>query len=70
MGASQYVSPYNVALIYAGLGDRDRTFEWLEKAFEEHAEWMYHLGVDPRLRPYHADPRFNAILRRMGFPPV
>jgi len=70
LGASQYVSPYNVALIYAGLGNSDKLFEWLEKAYKERSEWMYHLRVDPRLRPYQADPRFNAILRRMGFPPA
>jgi len=70
MSATRYVSPYNIAAIYLGLGERDLTFVWLDKAFEDHSEWMHHIRVDPRFDPLHPDPRFNELLRRIGLPPV
>jgi hypothetical protein len=56
--------------VYEGLGDKDRAFQWLAKAFEERSPILaYYLKVDPlgdRLRP---DPRFADLLRRMNLAP-
>jgi TolB-like protein len=63
-----YVDPYAIAVVYAGLGDVDRTFEWLEQAFEERATWLtLFVKCDPRFDALRSDPRFGDLLRRMGF---
>ena len=58
----------NIAVVYAGLGDKDRAFEWFEKAFAERSmhSWIY---PDPRLDAIRSDPRFKDLMRRMGLPP-
>jgi tetratricopeptide (TPR) repeat protein len=58
-----YVSPYSVALIYVGLGDKEQAFEWLDKAKNERDESYIHLKVDPRLDDLRSDPRFAERLR-------
>ena len=65
----RYVPPFDSAVIYAGLGDKERTFEWLEKAFEERSWGMFRLKVDPRFDGMRSDPRFARLLRRMGLEP-
>ena len=62
----RYISAYHIATIYAALKDRDRAFEWLEKAFQERADWMVFLNVDPRFKSLHSDSRFADLLRRMN----
>ena len=64
-----YVSPYSVATVYARLGARDQAFEWLEKGFQDRCEDLTLLKIDPRLDALRSDPRFQALLRRMNFPP-
>jgi TolB-like protein len=61
-----YVPPYEIGMVYLGLGQKDRTFEWFAKAFEERSGWMAYLKVDPRLDPVRSDPRFADLLRRVG----
>lgn len=61
-----HVPATDTALIYAGLGDKDKTFAWLDLAYEEHAFTLSNLKVDPRFDPLHSDPRFNELLRRIG----
>ena len=51
------------------LGDKDRTFEWLEKGFQEKSAVMQYLKVDQTWDSIRSDPRFQNILRRMNFPP-
>ncbi len=63
-----YVSPYNIALIYAGLGEKDQALAWLERAFAERSTWMPYLKVDPGLDSLRSEPRFQDLLRRMNFP--
>ena len=63
------VSPSAFAIIYLGLGDKDQTFAWLEKAYEEHSPTILFLKVDPMWDPVRSDPRFADLLRRMGLPP-
>ena len=60
-----YVSPFDFALIYMGLGDKDQTFIWLEKTYEERADILQHIKVSPRYDSLRSDPRFDALLRRM-----
>jgi TolB-like protein/Flp pilus assembly protein TadD len=66
LSSRKYVSPYHVAIIHAALGDRDNAFALLNQAYEEQAEWMIYLGVDPRLDPLRGDPGFSELLRRAG----
>jgi tetratricopeptide (TPR) repeat protein len=65
----RYVSSYVIAHIYAALGDFDQACAWLEKAYEERTFELSNLNVDPRFDRLRSDPRFQALLRRMNFPP-
>lgn len=67
LSAQRYVSPYDVALIRAALGEIDEAFRWLEKAYDERVEWMIYTNVDPRLDPLRADARFSDLIVRLGF---
>jgi TolB-like protein/Tfp pilus assembly protein PilF len=66
LSKQRYVSSYHIALIYTGLGEKDRAFEWLEKAYEERSDLLVYLKVEPRLDSLRSDPRFADLLRRMG----
>jgi TolB-like protein/Tfp pilus assembly protein PilF len=66
--SKQGLGTWEVALVYAGLGDKDRAFEWLEKAYQVHDKGLIYLKVDPPLDPLRSDPRFQDLLRRMNFP--
>jgi len=70
MKKSQYVSPFSIARVYAGLGENDKAFEWFEKAFEERSgemvaiksEVLAHFMGDTIIR----DDRFQDLVRRVG----
>ncbi len=63
----RYVSPYDVATIYAGLGEKERALAWLEKAFEDRSGWLaLWLKVDPKFDSLRPDPHFSNLLRRIG----
>jgi serine/threonine protein kinase/tetratricopeptide (TPR) repeat protein len=64
---SQYVCPYEVAGVYAQLGDNDRAFEWLDKAYKNRS-CLYWVRVDPRFDSIRSDPRFQGLLAKMNFP--
>lgn len=62
-------SPYYLAMIYAGLGDKDQTFVWLEEASREHSRPLASgLKVNPVWDGLRSDPRFVDLLKRMGLP--
>jgi tetratricopeptide (TPR) repeat protein len=62
-----YVDPYHVALVYSGLGEFDRAFECLEKAYQDRSMWLAAwTSCDPRLDPLRPDSRFPDLLRRIG----
>ncbi len=63
------VPALSVALVYAGLGEKEKTFEWLEKGLERKDEEMTFLAVDPRFDGFRSDPRFTELLRRMNLAP-
>jgi serine/threonine protein kinase/Tfp pilus assembly protein PilF len=59
LSSRSYVAPYNVAVIYAGLGDQDQTFAWLNRAYDERSYLLaVYLTTDSRLDNLHSDPRF------------
>jgi TolB-like protein/Tfp pilus assembly protein PilF len=63
------VLAFSFALIYLGLGEKDQTFAWLEKTYEERSSRMFlFLKVDPIWDPVRSDPRFADLLRRVGLP--
>jgi DNA-binding winged helix-turn-helix (wHTH) protein/TolB-like protein/Tfp pilus assembly protein PilF len=66
MSKQQYISPYDIAVVYTALGEKDEAFKLLEKAREDGTEWMGWVGVDYRLEALHSDPRFDDFLRRVG----
>lgn len=65
----RYVSPYTVAAIHAGLGDKDQAFKWLEQANEERDVWLMNLKVDPVFAKLRSDKRFQDLLTRTGLRP-
>jgi tetratricopeptide (TPR) repeat protein len=66
VSTEKYVSPYDVALIYAGLQDHDRAFAWLQRAFEDRSLWLGYLNVEPQWDGLREDSRFQELLRLVG----
>jgi tetratricopeptide (TPR) repeat protein len=58
-----YIPSYYIAGIHLGLGERERAFEWLDRACTEHCSLLGTLKVDPVFDPLRADPRFAALMR-------
>jgi DNA-binding winged helix-turn-helix (wHTH) protein/TolB-like protein/cytochrome c-type biogenesis protein CcmH/NrfG len=69
MAQQQYVSPFDVAMVYVGLGDKDQAFAYLEKAREDQCEWMGWLQYFAPLDSLRSDPRFADLARRVGLTP-
>ena len=69
LAKQRYISPINFALIYTGLGDKDRAFEYLNKAFEEGAQPLVHLKSRPVWDSLRSDARYTYLLRRMNLTP-
>ena len=64
----RYVSPYSMATIYVGLGEKEQAFQWLQKANDERNTELVFLKVDPRLDPLRDDPRFHELVKGVGIP--
>ncbi|HBB97364.1 MAG TPA: hypothetical protein DC054_18450 [Blastocatellia bacterium] len=62
----EYVSPQELATFYAVLGEREKAFSSLEKAYDARDLQMQYLGTDPDLDPLRSDPRFDDLMRRVG----
>ena len=62
-----FVSPYHVAVIHAALGETDEAFDWLGRAYDAQSEALIWLAVDPMLDVLRTDPRFTALMTRIGF---
>ena len=65
MAEKQYVDPFNFATIYEGLGDREQTFAWLKRAYEDRSWGLVFSNVDPFWDDLRSDPRFTDLLRRI-----
>lgn len=63
----QYVPPYAIALIYAGLGDKDQAFRWLKSAVQDRSTSMVFLRSDPEMANLRSDPRFAQLSRALNF---
>ena len=70
LAAREYVSPYHVAVVYAGLGENLFALDWLERAYAERADdTLCYLKVEPRFDRLRQVPRFADLLRRLGLAP-
>ena len=65
----EYVSSYDLALLYLALGDADQAVERLWRAHEEYSSMLPYVNVDARVDPLRSHPRFVALIQRMRFPP-
>ena len=66
--AQEYVPASGIALIYAGLGEKDQAFGWLDKGYEQRAFQMQNIEIEPRWDSLRSDPRFQDLIGRMGIP--
>ncbi|HEY0319576.1 MAG TPA: protein kinase [Pyrinomonadaceae bacterium] len=66
LSKQKYVSPYRFAVIYTGLGDKDRAFEWLNKAYDDLDLLLIHVNVSPFFDLLRQDARFTELIRRLG----
>lgn len=64
----KHVSPYALSELHMALGETDRAFEWLDKAFDAREGWLVYMSVEPWLDPLRPDPRFRELLGRLGLP--
>ncbi len=67
LSSKRYVSPYDIAMVYAGLGEKNEALEWLRKICGARSPWALNLTVDPRLDCLRGDERFRELARRLGY---
>jgi TolB-like protein/DNA-binding winged helix-turn-helix (wHTH) protein/tetratricopeptide (TPR) repeat protein len=61
----QYVAPFYIALVHAGLGESDNALDWLEKAYADHSNGLLFIKVDPELDTLRSNPRFKTLQAKM-----
>ena len=66
LSMQKYVWPYDLALLYFALGENDQGFKWLDKAYEERDIGLCYLKAEPMLDSVRSDPRFKALLKKVG----
>ena len=66
--SDRYVSPYNVARVYAAINEKPKAFEWLERAYGEHNPDLIELTREPSFAGLHSDTRFRQLVIRIGWP--
>jgi tetratricopeptide (TPR) repeat protein len=64
----RYVSPYDIALVYVGLGEKDRAFDWLQKAVADRSIPLVSLRTGEEMDSLRSDPRYTELLDRIGLP--
>ena len=65
----RYVSPFHIAMAYAGLGEKDEAFRWLDRGYEQRASFMSGVKYESGFQSLQADRRWPILLGRMGLPP-
>jgi len=68
LAQKKYVTPYGVALVYDGLGEKDQALSWLDKALDDRSHWLVWIRLDPRWDAIRDEPRFKRIVSRVAFP--
>ena len=66
IGRRRYVPPSYIAIVFLALGDKDKAFGYLDKSYQDRSEQQLYLGVEPVVDPLRSDPRFDALLKRVG----
>jgi serine/threonine-protein kinase len=66
LSQTRYVSPLYPALVYIGLGDHNAAFHSLDQAYDDGSDYLVYLGTDPWADPLRGDPRFQALLKKLG----
>jgi adenylate cyclase len=61
-----YVPPFNLAIVYLGMGERERALDDLEKAYRAHSEWMSQIKMDRIFDPLRSEPRFIALMKKVN----
>ena len=69
LAKTKYISSFQIASIYGGLGENDQAFAWLEKAYEERSPELVNLKVEPSFDNLRSDPRFTDLAARIGLIP-
>ena len=67
--SKQFFSPFEIALVHIGLGEKDKAMEWLEKAKTERDPFLIYIKVDPNFDSLRSEPRFQTLLTSIGFTP-
>jgi len=68
LAKTKYVDAYVVAIVYSGLGDRDEALRWLNRGIHERSAGLAFTAADPFYENVRGDPRYQAVIRRLGFP--
>ena len=68
LATRKFVTSYGIALVYAGLGETDAAFSWLDRAFEERSHWLVWLRLDPRWGSMRTRARFLELVSRLNHP--
>ena len=66
MRATKYVPAVYIALVYVGLGEKDKAFQWLDRAYDERCEYLVYLPTEPMADPLRSDTRFSHLIGRLG----
>ncbi|MGA7293249.1 MAG: protein kinase [Terriglobales bacterium] len=64
-----HLPAYSIAMVYAGLADKEQTVSWLNRGYEEKNDDMIYMKIEPALDPFRSDPRIQDLIRHVGFPP-
>jgi serine/threonine-protein kinase len=68
MSERRYVSPYEIAVIYAGLGEKELVFKWLGRAYEDRSSWLTFLKVEPSFDKLRSEPEFVDLVKLVDLP--
>ena len=66
LAQERYIPPVRIARIYVALGETDHAFEWLQTAYDTRSDHLLHLNISPYYDNLRADPRFQALLKKIG----
>jgi serine/threonine protein kinase/tetratricopeptide (TPR) repeat protein len=68
MASESQFNPYYVAVMYSVLGEEDQAMHWLDRSYQARSVDLAYIAIDPMVDPLREDPRFHALLRRIGVP--